>query len=214
MQNSTRPNKPELDATKVPTDRDIAWAAGIYEGEGCCRLCGHNKRSFMASVAQKDPEILHRLRDWFGGNVRSGRCGEFSIHNWDICGDRARIFMALIYEFMTVRRKVQIDAANALDFMRGESPVGLSIAELKSIMDGYYADHKEEVKKRVKDAKRQQYLRYSSDPEWKKRDQEKKAAMRASMTKEEKEASLLYAKNWYQRKKILAVEVKQHELEI
>jgi hypothetical protein len=108
MSKRTRPNKPELDATKVPTALDIAWSAGIYEGEGTCRLCGHTKRGFMVSVAQKDPELLYRLRDWFGGSIRG--VSKSGCHNWEICGDRARIFVALIYAVLTSRRKIQADA--------------------------------------------------------------------------------------------------------
>lgn len=52
----TRPNRPDLDATKVPSALDIAWAAGIYEGEGCARLCGRGKRSFAVHVVQKEPQ--------------------------------------------------------------------------------------------------------------------------------------------------------------
>jgi len=39
-----RGNKPELAPTKVPSTIDIAWAAGVYEGEGSCRNCGKRKK--------------------------------------------------------------------------------------------------------------------------------------------------------------------------
>lgn len=137
MNNWKRPNKIELDATKMPTEIDIAWAAGIFEGEGHCRLCGNTNRGFMASVVQKDTELLYRLRDWFGGSVnRQGRKND--IHVWDCCGDRGRLFIALIYKFMTARRKVQIDATRALDFLDGRSSDGLSVAQLKGELNLYY----------------------------------------------------------------------------
>ena len=43
--------KPELDATKTPTLLDIAWAAGVYEGEGTV----HQRRiaSAQTEVVQK-----------------------------------------------------------------------------------------------------------------------------------------------------------------
>ena len=142
MNNWTRPNKPELDATKIPTAIDIAWSAGIYEGEGTCRLCGHTKRGFMASVTQKDPEILYRLRDWFGGSVRNNGAGT-GVHTWDICGDRARIFMCLIYEFLTVRRRAQLDGTNALEFLRSASPIGIPVLVLQSKLLSFYEEERD-----------------------------------------------------------------------
>jgi hypothetical protein len=136
-----RPNRPELDPTKVPSALDIAWAAGIYEGEGTCRNCGKTKRGFMVSVTQKDPEILYRLRIWFGGSVRDNGAGA-GVHTWDICGDRARIFTALTYEFLTVRRKTQVDATGCLEFLGGRSPISLSIDELKDQLLAYYEAHR------------------------------------------------------------------------
>jgi hypothetical protein len=134
---TTRPNKPELDATKVPSTLDIAFAAGFYEGEGTCRMSGHNKRGFMLSVTQKDPEVLHWLRDWFGGSVRDNGTG-CGVHIWDACGDRGRIFAALIYSYLSGRRKVQIDATDALDFLGGKSSASLTISELKDQMLKFY----------------------------------------------------------------------------
>ena len=88
---------------------------GIFEGEGHCRLCGKTNRGFMVSAVQKDPELLYRLRDWFGG-AANGHGKNRGIHVWDCCGDRGRLFIALVYRFMTARRMVQIDATGALDF--------------------------------------------------------------------------------------------------
>lgn len=200
MQNATRPNRPDLDATKVPTDRDIAWAAGIYEGEGTCRLCGKG-RGFMASVTQKDPEILFRLRDWFGGSVRDNGTGQ-GIHTWDICGDRARIFMGLIYEFMTARRRTQIDPTGALEFLGDRSPIGMSQQELRAAMDEYYAAHKRMVAQRKKAAARKRYEQYAANPEWKEQDRAKKEAMRSKFTEAERQKNREYAKAYFQRKKV------------
>ena len=59
---------PRLEPTKVPSELDIAWAAGVYEGEGS--ICEPTPTaSARIAVAQKDTEILYRLRDWFGGSV-------------------------------------------------------------------------------------------------------------------------------------------------
>lgn len=100
-------------------------------------MAGKGKRGFMLSVTQKDTEILYRLRDWFGGSVRDNGAG-VSVHVWDCCGDRGRLFLALSYSYLSARRRVQVDATNALDFLGGQSSEGLNISELKDKMLKFY----------------------------------------------------------------------------
>ena len=164
MQNMTRPNRPDLDATKTPTEIDVAWSAGIYEGEGHCRLCGKTKRGLSAAVVQKDPELLYRLRDWFGGRVGVHNAKQ-GTHVWECNGDRCRLFLALIYGFMTARRRQQIDATNGLEFLRGRSPVNLTLMQLKKEMDIFYSEHTERVRLRKKEAAKRAHVRRYSDPE-------------------------------------------------
>lgn len=121
-------NRPELNPDCVPTEIEVAWAAGVYEGEGHCRVSHRSVRALQATVVQKDPEILYRLRSLFGGSVNTNGAACYAL---DVCGDRARIFLAMIFPFMSSRRKAQIDAIKALDFMQGESPAGLSYEQMK-----------------------------------------------------------------------------------
>jgi hypothetical protein len=118
--------KPGLQPRLTPSDLDIAWAAGVYEGEGSCSKGGHGKRSFVLSVAQKDPEVLYRLRDLFGGSVREypnnrGNLATgnqpFTIFAWRLCGDGARMFVAMTYSYLTARRKQQVDDTRIREFL-------------------------------------------------------------------------------------------------
>lgn len=211
----TRPNRPELEATKVPTTIDIAWAAGIYEGEGCCRNCGRGKRSFMASVAQKDPELLYRLQEWFGGNIQDN-APKHDFRVWNICGDRARIFIALIYGYMTARRKSQIDATGALDFLNGTSPVGVSMQDLKDRLNTMYQNHRDTTwdgnPERYRESSRKHYAVNRLNPEWVEKDREWKRNMRANLTEEQREAKRQYQRDKYQEKKkqlLNVVEIKK-----
>ena len=52
-----------LPPTKSPSLLDIAWAAGIVEGEGS--FGGKKRSTVTVQVCQKEPEILHKLRDFF-----------------------------------------------------------------------------------------------------------------------------------------------------
>lgn len=104
-----------------PTDVEIAWAAGIYEGEGCA--AGAEGRT-IAVVNQKDPELLYRLRAMFGGRIEMIRADSPKFcHKWLLYGDYARGFFALIWPYMTSRRKAQIEKANGLKFTGFKQPV-------------------------------------------------------------------------------------------
>lgn len=98
-----------IPAVKVPTDLDIAWAAGIYEGEGSISRPYQTQR---VCVAQKDLWLLKRLKEFFGGSMyrsKSSRCSY-----WYLSGPRARGFIFLIFPFLSPRRKLQIrKVANA-----------------------------------------------------------------------------------------------------
>ena len=106
--------KPGLEATEHPTTRDIAWAAGVFEGEGCVSF---ERGSARAHVAQKDEWLLERLRALFGGTIGKrihvvtplGKPTERS--DWKISGARARGFLMTIYVFLSPRRQAAIREA-------------------------------------------------------------------------------------------------------
>ena len=136
-----------LDPIRTATELDIAWAAGIYEGEGTCcakpttRTCqtakfGERKYLSVAdylSVSQKDPEILYRLRDLFGGSVyqytlsKNLKYAGQTFCRWTLHGQRAREFAILVYPWLSMRRKAQIDKVHAslpypVETVRADSP--------------------------------------------------------------------------------------------
>ena len=108
----------KLDGIRKPTMLDIAWAAGIYEGEGTCAYKETIKKqkgkeylgySEYLAVVQKDPEILYRLRDLFGGSVYGYNNGRVDFFRWTIHGQRMRTFAGMIYSYLSARRKLQLD---------------------------------------------------------------------------------------------------------
>ena len=89
-----------------PTARDIAWAAGLYEGEG---YCGFSNRTMKLALSQKDPWILHRLRCLFGGSVWVNPTeGTGRVSQWRIFGARAHGFALTIYSYLSPRRRIQV----------------------------------------------------------------------------------------------------------
>jgi hypothetical protein len=90
---------------------EIAWAAGIYEGEGSCSSVN---RCLNIEVNQKDPWILYKLRDLFGGTVKQYNQHANAIKpgnnsfKWYITGSLARGFAYTVFTYLSPRRRAQI----------------------------------------------------------------------------------------------------------
>ena len=108
-------------AVEHPTLKGIYWAAGFFDGEGSSALAVDKRSrgsngSTIASVSQKDPELLHKMRRLFGGSVgprkvRSvirGKHYTGTSYAWQISGPRARGFLMTIYSLLSARRREQI----------------------------------------------------------------------------------------------------------
>lgn len=92
-----------------PTIRDIAWAAGVYEGEGSVSHPGYTE----VTVTQKDRWILDRLKRFFGGRVYykanhgAGKYKHHAVHRWYLYGASARGFLLTIFSFLSPWRRQQ-----------------------------------------------------------------------------------------------------------
>lgn len=98
--------------TEKPTSLDIAWAAGIYEGEGS--IYGGLTGQFVCRITQKDRELLYHLQKLFGGEIHlhgQKMLRGYRASEWAIRGVRAHGFLMTIYGFLTARRQRQLRCA-------------------------------------------------------------------------------------------------------
>ena len=99
--------KASLAPTAHPATLEIAWAAGIIEGEGTLDLTRskpHLQGSARVSAVQKKPWCLEKLRALFGGSLYTTYnrgLGEGYITRWMLTGTRARGFIMTIYSFLS-----------------------------------------------------------------------------------------------------------------
>lgn len=116
-----------LEPTRIPAATDIAWAAGFFEGEGCVYNSG---RGGVILVGQKDPEVLFRLKGWFGGSIHKRNhtgAKRITLYAWMISGDRARNFLRLTWQYLSSRRR-----AKALAVVARLFPVSVETVRLPS----------------------------------------------------------------------------------
>src|SRR6267143_1860507 len=100
----TKPTTPK--ATKRPTVRELEWAAGFLDGEGCFSKSATTER---IGAPQNDPQLLYRLQSLFGGAVgETGKTRPRSIWQWTIYGTRARGVMLTLYTLLSDKRKKEI----------------------------------------------------------------------------------------------------------
>ena len=100
--------KPGLEATESPTNMQIAWAAGLFEGEGSC--CRAGKSSTQVQLGQKDYWVVDRLRVLFGGSICERKMNNQPFYEWHIHGARARGFLMTMFSFLSPRRQGQVTA--------------------------------------------------------------------------------------------------------
>src|SRR5258708_27059 len=97
--------------SRVPTELETAFCAGFFEGEG---WCGKTRGGIQVEcrLTQKDAQILHRIREIYGGYVQFYRGRDRHPINY-LClhGGRAEEFLHDVYPYCSDRRKAQIQAA-------------------------------------------------------------------------------------------------------
>jgi hypothetical protein len=104
---STLTRRSEPDPSTAPTSSpsmlDTAWLAGLYEGEGSCSGAS---AGFRIYIGQKDPWVLLRCKNLFGGKIWNSKRRQ--MHHWYVGGPRARGIAHTIFSFLSPRRKKQL----------------------------------------------------------------------------------------------------------
>lgn len=98
---------------KLYKDTDVAWAAGIIEGEGCFTLHSKNHPYFLLDMCDKD--VIEKFHTVFPfGNIRgpytnSKKPNHKPRWRYDAFGSKARHIMITVFPYMCQRRKEKIN---------------------------------------------------------------------------------------------------------
>ena len=95
------------------TQTDVAWFAGLFEGEGSLSRCRPGRGAWRLSLRMTDEDVIRRIATLFGGAVyaSSSRVPNHKDH-WlwqEGHQDRINLIVSLIYPFMGTRRRATMD---------------------------------------------------------------------------------------------------------
>lgn len=102
-------------------DASIAWAAGLYEGEGHIR---GSPRGVYVVVQMTDPEPLQRMHELFDGHFRGPipRGKHKPQYVWKLSDwENVQAFCSAVRLWLSPRRITQMDDALAKRVVRGKS---------------------------------------------------------------------------------------------
>jgi hypothetical protein len=96
------------------TESEIAWLAGIYEGEGCCKIS--SGRAIGVEIVMTDEDIIQRLHELTGvGYVHTlaQRNEKYKqVYKWNVGSADAVEFLTTILPWLGKRRSIR--AKNAI----------------------------------------------------------------------------------------------------
>jgi hypothetical protein len=95
------------------TVNEIAWTAGIFEGEGTV-VARPRYKGIQVQVTQVDKWLPLKLQKLFGGTLWERKSKNEKHRNcwfWSIYGSRAVGFLLTIYTFLSPRRRATIQYA-------------------------------------------------------------------------------------------------------
>lgn len=92
-----------------PSQRDLGWAAGFYEGEGSAFFSA-TARSHRMVIGQVEREPLEKMLYLFGGHIHAipPHGQSKPSWRWQCYGARARGLMMTFYVMLSAKRQAQI----------------------------------------------------------------------------------------------------------
>lgn len=103
------------------TDTELAYAAGLFDGEGCVGIEEHHGFTVLAQIAMTTPKPLLWMQSKFGGQFRKHNAKHLAETNrkdqwyWRIVTKQARKFLADIRPWLQVKDQ-QADLILSLNF--------------------------------------------------------------------------------------------------
>lgn len=95
----------------VATREQLAWAAGLFEGEGCVGFYGGKQP--VASISSTDRDVVERFRDIFGfGTIRTKprQAPWKDCHDWRVTNfEHVQVVIAALWPWLLTRRQAKAE---------------------------------------------------------------------------------------------------------
>jgi hypothetical protein len=91
---------------------DIAWATGVFEGEGCITISDGGAGTPSLHIDMCDEDVLRKVEAIFGGSVTGPtyRTGYTPIYHWRIYGIRpVQETLRLMWPYLCQRRRTRAE---------------------------------------------------------------------------------------------------------
>jgi len=137
----------------VANAQDLAYAAGIIDGEGYIGISttpGKRSTGFKAMVAvgMCDPEVVVWLAETFGGSVycyAPRGTAKRGTHRWQVTGETAAVFCRLVRPYLRLKHRqaellVRYREDQRLDHTRRGGPGGQTPADEVVVKHRYAGD--------------------------------------------------------------------------
>jgi hypothetical protein len=110
----------------VPSETDLAWIAGFFDGEGCisARITAEGRTTLQVSIGQKDRTQLAFIQEIFGGSITKIK-GKDHYH-LSMYATRSTRMLEAIMPYLKLKKP---QAVLALEFASYACGQGIRIAE-------------------------------------------------------------------------------------
>ena len=105
----------------VASDLEVAWLAGLIEGEGCFTLHSEKRHPYFL-MDMTDQDVLEKAATLFpnlftlrGPYTNKNKSQHKPRYRVDAFGPKCRELMMLVYPHMGARRRLKIDELRALN---------------------------------------------------------------------------------------------------
>lgn len=121
-------------------EQDLAYAAGIIDGEGCMSIDRHKRKHIYTyglsiQVSMKNPAVPKWLNSNFGGSAcitrqSRGAFNQNPLHKWSIFGTEAQQLILKLFPYL-IEKKLQATLMLSFPIGKGSPPKLSEIEKLQ-----------------------------------------------------------------------------------
>jgi len=120
------------------TEQEIAYLAGLFDGEGCITVGrevrrGKERAKSRVNVGMTTPEPLFLYKRIFGGAIsvsqRKDKRHPKTFYNWHLQGRKVELFLRVIEPYVVVKKDKLLLSLSLLGYYRSGSPRRIELAD-------------------------------------------------------------------------------------